>query len=73
MSKQKTKKANKKRKKAYAVSAAVDTLLAARLATTPSLVTGVYAPPVKVKLHFLHFQTPTLSRLTLAKPHWGHL
>src|SRR3972149_1106479 len=46
---------------------------AARLATIPSLVVGVYAPPVNVKPHFLHFQTPTLSRLTFAKPHCGHL
>jgi len=47
--------------------------LAARLATTPSLVTGVYAPPAKVKLHLLHFQTPTLSRFTRTKPQFGHL
>lgn len=57
---------------AFAVSSA-GAPFAARLATTPSFVTGVYAPPVNVKPHFLHFQTPTLSRLTLAKPHCGHL
>jgi hypothetical protein len=57
---------------AFAVSSA-GAPLAARLATIPSFVTGVYAPPVNVKPHFLHFQTPTLSRLTLAKPHCGHL
>ena len=47
--------------------------LAERLAITPSFVTGVYAPPVYVNPHFRHFQTPTLSLLTLGKPHWGHL
>jgi hypothetical protein len=47
--------------------------LAARLATTPSFVTGVYAPPAKVYSHLLHFQMPTLSRLTRVKPHCGHL
>jgi len=46
---------------------------AARLAITPSFVTGVYAPPVKVYSHFLHFQTPTLTRLTFMKPQLGHL
>ena len=46
--------------------------LAERLATTPSFVEGTYAPPVNVYSHFLHFQTPTLTRFTLTKPHCGH-
>jgi hypothetical protein len=46
--------------------------LATRFATTPSFVVGVYAPPVYVNPHFLHFQTPTLSLLTLWNPHRGH-
>jgi hypothetical protein len=46
---------------------------AERFATAPSLVVGVYAPPVKVKPHFLQSQTPTLFLLTLVKPQLGHL
>jgi hypothetical protein len=80
-------KIGQKEKKVYSVSSSVadstasaalvvsstGAPLAARLATTPSLVTGVYAPPANVKSHLLHFQMPTLSRLTRLKPHCGHL
>jgi hypothetical protein len=66
-----------KKKRNYLVSSSATALavsstgapFAARFATIPSFVVGTYAPPVKVKLHLPHFQTPTLSRLTLTKPH----
>jgi hypothetical protein len=69
-------KETKGKEKSYALSSstgfAVDSAIspfAARFATTPSFVDGMYAPPVKVKLHFPHCQMPTLLRFTLTKPH----
>jgi hypothetical protein len=47
--------------------------LATRFATTPSLVAGTYAPPVNVKPHFRHFQTPTLCLRTRRAPHCGQV
>jgi hypothetical protein len=53
-------------------TASVGKPLAARLATSPSLVEGTYAPPVNTAPHFPQFQTPTLRRRTEAEPHLGH-
>jgi hypothetical protein len=55
------------------IASSINPPLAKRLATTPSFVVGVYAPPVNVKPHFLQPQTPTLTLLTLGNPHCGHL
>ncbi len=46
--------------------------LAARFATAPIFVVGVYAPPANVYSHLPHCQTPTLFRLTRTKPQLGH-
>jgi hypothetical protein len=66
----------KDKRKSYALSsstgfaaASTTSPFAARFATPPSFVAGIYAPPVKVKLHFPHCQMPTLLRLTFTKPH----
>lgn len=39
-----------------------------RSAVIPKSLVGVYAAPLKVRLHFRHFQTPTLTRLTARNP-----